>query len=159
MRPFIQSHQESGSCTPSPPTSQGGGSGKASPDIHRGHRIPDAILICCVVKTFNRTEARAAIIATNDIDPVMEGHRGHVTSLTRDALWIRKTRCTGLLLLLPVSTHSYAWFLTCYPLSLEALAPPQVASDHLLMARLAAPCLETQTFYTYASFQGLNKAL
>lgn len=92
MRPFIQSHQESGSCTPSPPTSQGGGSGKASPDIHRGHRIPDAILICCVVKTFNRTEARAAIIATNDIDPVMEGHRGHVTSLTRDALWIRKTR-------------------------------------------------------------------
>lgn len=53
------------------PTSQGGGPGKASPDIHRGHGVPDPVLVGCVVETFHRTEAGAAIIATDDIDSVM----------------------------------------------------------------------------------------
>lgn len=53
------------------PTSQGGGPGEASSDIHGGYGIPDPILIRCVVQTFHCTEAGTAIIAANDIDPVM----------------------------------------------------------------------------------------
>ena len=64
-------------------------SSQAPPDVHRSHRIPDPVLVCCVVQTLHRAEAGAAVIATNHVDPVVKGHRGHIASLPSNALGFR----------------------------------------------------------------------
>ena len=73
-------------CPVHQPTSQAGGSSQAAPDIHRRHRIPDPILVCRVVQTLHGAEAGAAVVAANNVDPVVKGHRGHIASLPSDAL-------------------------------------------------------------------------
>lgn len=78
------------SCQSLEPTSKGCGSCQPSAHVHGSHGVPDAILIRGVIQALHGAEAGAPVVAPDDVDSVVQRHRGHVAPLARDALGQQK---------------------------------------------------------------------
>lgn len=66
------------------------GSCQPSAHVHGSHGVPDAILIRGVIQALHGAEAGAPVVAPDDVDSVVQRHRGHVAPLAGDALGQQK---------------------------------------------------------------------
>lgn len=60
--------------------------GEPSAHVHGGDGVPDAVLVRCVIKALHGTEPRPAVVSSDHVDPIVEGHRGNVTPFPRNIL-------------------------------------------------------------------------
>lgn len=67
-------------------TSERRRTGESSAHIHCSDGVPNAVLVCCVIKALHRAEARPAVVSSDHIDPIVEGHRSNVTPFPRNIL-------------------------------------------------------------------------
>lgn len=61
--------------------------GESSAHVHCRDGVPNAVLVCRVIKALHRAEARPAVVSSDHIDPIVEGHGGDVTPFPRNILF------------------------------------------------------------------------
>lgn len=68
-------------------TSECCGSSEATPHIHGGDCVPNTVLVCCVVQALHGAEPRPAVVASDHVNSIVEGHRGDIAPFPCNVLF------------------------------------------------------------------------
>lgn len=68
-------------------TSERRGSGEATAHVHGGDGVPDAVLVRRVVQALHGAEPGATVVASDHVNPIVEGHCGDVTPFPCNVLF------------------------------------------------------------------------